>query len=345
MRRTLLTIVLSIALCSLASWLLSKPAYAELIPALKVISAGFPSDVRDSLTKRKAELEKELKDFQAAAKVFNDKTAEQQTDEEYNALQAQRADYIIGVRVFNEEVVNSAPKPGVDPERARIIKSMNALAKQLGWSMEKQARLDKALNSLGVDGDPEENNDLISRTWQDVLARDDKNTDLVRDASQGRNSGIPWGIKQKNDDCAIYALATAVGELPYKIVERAVELIRHGEWRNDYERSNPQKRVIEGDGLMGGEVVLLAESFGQVEVIPSSDFAKTLKEGRPVLVNVTGGSNSAHEVVLTKTFQHGGETWYVMMDSSQSEPGQLFLSAKELHMLLRENGVAFRPEP
>lgn len=92
---------------------------------------------------------------------------------------------------------------------------------------------------------------------------------------------------------------------------------------------------------------MLAESFGQAEVVPSSEFAKTLSAGRPIMVNVVppgAKPNSGHEVVLTKTFQHGGETWFVMVDSNQGPQRRLFLSSSELNSILQENGVAFRPE-
>ncbi len=91
---------------------------------------------------------------------------------------------------------------------------------------------------------------------------------------------------------------------------------------------------------------MLAESLGQVEVILSSDFAKTLKEGRPVMVNVMPKSGKGeHQVVLTKSFQHGGETWYEMVDSNQGPQRRLYLSTKELGTMLLGNGVAYRPEP
>ncbi|MGZ5385732.1 MAG: hypothetical protein ACXWH0_17360, partial [Acidimicrobiia bacterium] len=89
-----------------------------------------------------------------------------------------------------------------------------------------------------------------------------------------------------------------------------------------------------------------AESFGRAEVVPSSDFAKTLNEGRRVLVNVVPqGGSGGHEVVLTKAFQHGGENWYEMMDSNQGPIRRLYLSHKELSTILQENGVAFRSDP
>ena len=65
------------------------------------------------------------------------------------------------------------------------------------------------------------------------------------------------------------------------VATRATELIRQGDWRTTAERANPQ-HVIEQKGLNGGEMIMLAEAFGQAEVVPSSAFTKTLKEGRPV---------------------------------------------------------------
>lgn len=242
-----------------------------------------------------------------------------------------------------------ATKAAVDtrnPEVTRVINEMNALAKKLGWSADEQARLAQALNSLDVDGDPNVTGAQIQRAWQDVLARE-QGGDIAQKAAQGDGPGFPGAGKQtRYEDCAIFALANAAG-LPYgTVAARASKLIGEGEWRNAAERANPQK-VIEQKGLIGGEVVMLAEAFGQAEVVPSSAFAKTLKEGRPVMVNVVpenGNVRDGHEVVLTKTFQHGGETWYEMMDSNQGPQRRLYLSTKELKTMLQENGVAFRPE-
>ena len=245
----------------------------------------------------------------------------------------------------NKPAVAAATKG--DPEAARIINDMNALAKRLGWSAEEQARLAAALNRLGADGTQGVTDVQIRRAWQDVLARG-QDGDIARKAAQGDGPGLSGAGKQSQyEDCTIFALANAAG-LPYSVVAaRATKLIGEGEWRYAAERANPQK-VIEQKGLIGGEVVMLAESFGQVEVVPSSAFAQTLKQGRPVMVNVVprnGNVEGAHEVVLTKAFQHGGETWYEMMDSNQGPQRRLYLSSKELNTMLQENGVAFRPEP
>jgi hypothetical protein len=239
------------------------------------------------------------------------------------------------------------PVPGADAESIRIIKGMNALAKQLGWSANKRARLDKALNALRLDGDLNAAGVQISRTWSDITARG-MDAALIREASRGGGMGFPGAGRQTDyNDCAIFALANASG-LPYGVVAaRATELIRQGQWRTVDERASPQA-VIENHGVMAGEVVMLAEVFGRAEVLPSADFAKTLTELRPVMVNVVpenGDGRLGHEVVLTKTFQHDGETWYVMMDSHQDAQQFLFLSARELHTILQENGVTYRPNP
>ncbi|WP_296670275.1 hypothetical protein [Sulfuricaulis sp.] len=231
----------------------------------------------------------------------------------------------------------------------KYIKPMNALAKRLKWSVDEQARLDKALNKLDFDRDPKATNELIRSTWKDVLARG-QGEEFARAASKGDGPGFPGpsaGEQTFNQDCAIFALANAAS-LPYGVVAaRATKLLREGGWRPASERANPQA-VIERSGLMGGEVVMLAEAFGQVEVVSKANFAKTLKEGRPVMISVVPNGadlrGAGHEVVLTKTFKHGGETWYEMMDSNQSALRRLYLSSKELNTMLKENGVAYHKE-
>lgn len=233
-----------------------------------------------------------------------------------------------------------------DPETVRIINEMNALAKRLGWSAEEQARLDKALNNFRGDGTQNVTGAQIRSAWQDVMARG-QDGDIARKAAQGDGPGLVGAGTQSFQDCAIFALANASG-LPYSVVAaRATKLIGEGGWRDAAERANPQK-AIEQRGLIGGEVAMLAESIGQVEMVPSTAFAKTLKQGRPVMVNVVpqdGNVNGGHQVVLSKAFQHGGETWYEVVDSTQGPQRRLYLSSKELGTVLQENGVAFRPEP
>jgi hypothetical protein len=241
----------------------------------------------------------------------------------------------------------SDSKDSATAARVKKIQDMNALAKRLGWSQEKQARLNAALNKLGFDGEPGVTGGQIKDTWEVVVARG-QDAELMREAAQGGGLGFPGaGTQTVNNDCVVFALATATN-LPYGVVAaRATKLIREATWLDAGERANPQE-VIERTGMGGEEVVMLAESFGRAEVVSSSDFAKNLIAGRPIMVDVVpadGDVTSGHEVVLIKTFQHRGETWFVMMDSNQGPQRRLFLSSKELNIMLQENGVSFRPEP
>ncbi len=228
-----------------------------------------------------------------------------------------------------------------------LIDSINLMAKsRRGWSDDELARLDAALNKLKPDGDPNVTNIEIRQTWRDVLFRGQAQ-EFARKAAQGDGPGLYGaGEQTRHEDCTIFALATAAG-LPYGVVAaRATALVGAGEWRSAAERAEPQK-TIEQRGLNGGEVIMLAEVFGQVEVVLSTKFAATLKGGRPVLVNLVpenGDVKRGHQVVLTKAFQHGGGTWYEMIDSNQGPLRRLYLSARELEIMLKENGVAFRAE-
>jgi hypothetical protein len=286
----------------------------------------------DPLTQRKQALETELKSFQAAAAAFNAKSADNQTDQEFNALQTQRSNYVQAVQAFNAEV-----------EDIRTVIAMNAYAERMQWEERKQARLRTALNALRADGDDNATDVDIRQAWRDISSREGR-ADLVHAAAQGDGPKIVWSGRQSHEDCTVFALASAAG-LPYSVAAtRAAELIRQGEWRSAEERAHPQ-HAIETKGMMGGEVVLLAEDFGSAEVVPRTEFAKTLKSGRPVLIGVVpadGDLSRGHEVVLSKTFQQGGETWFEMMDSNHDHP--LYLSNKELGTILVERGVAYRPE-
>jgi hypothetical protein len=331
--------VIKLAVCGLCLWLPMATA-ADRIPPLAAVSGELSPRQQQAFTQKRQALEVELAGFKSAAEAFNAKTAENQSDAEFNAVEARRAHYIAAASDFNADM-----KAAV--ENARVIEKLDALAKKLGWSAEKSARLDANLNKLTLGGDFPLTPAEMRSEWDTILARDPTG-DLAREAAQGGGLGFPGaGTQTVNQDCAIFALANAAG-VPYGVVAaRATLLMQEGEWRNAAERAGPQK-AIEKRGLEGGEVVMLAEALGRAEVVPSADFAKHLAEGRPVMVDVVprnGDARFGHEVVLTKAFQHGGETWYAVMDSNQGPERRLFLSAKELDPLLQENGVVFRPEP
>ena len=340
------------------------PVPPVVVPSLsELASDDANSSSRTDLEQRHAVLLKRYQDWKARADAFNRNfvgrefdaespeakhgAAEQawltQESEAYEHDSKQFKDDVGRLRLKQTASVREHER---DAENARVIDGLNALAQRLRWSPEKRARLAADLNKLGFDGDPGVTSALIRRTWLRVMIQS-QDPDLAREASQGDGAGFPGAGTQSFNDCAVYALANAAG-LPYGVVAtRAAELIRQGDWRDTEERADP-RTAIEQKGLKGGEVVMLAESFGQADVVSSADFARTVKAGRPVMANVVpadGNVKRGHEVVLSRTFQHSGETWFEMMDSNQPPQRRLFLSSKELNTMLQENGIAYQPEP
>jgi hypothetical protein len=327
---------------------LSAQVLAQQIPALTVLPPEDLAATNPGLAQRRVELVRERAGLHGriidlnvrCASVLAGSAADAACQNEQAELSIALSSHIQKSSDFDAEA-----EPAV---RANIfIKNLDALAIKLGWSLEKQAHLNAVLHKLGFDGDPNVTGGQIRSTWREILSRDE-DADLVREASQGGGLGFAGaGAQTTHEDCTIFALANATG-LPYGVVAaRATGLIGQEDWRSASERSDPQS-YIENKGLNGGEVVMMAESFGQAEVVPSAEFSNTLNAGRPIMLNVVpanGDVNSGHEVVLTKTFQHAGDTWFVMMDSNQGPERRLFLSAKELNTMLQENGVAYRPEP
>jgi hypothetical protein len=329
----------AILVCGLA---LSWP-YAEVraqdIPALANVSSALPPEEGDDFRQRKVDLEAAYQRFKAASDSFNLKSAEEQTDADYDRLLDERRRYIAAANAFN-----SAMASRIAAHTRRVLAAMSSYAGQLDWAEPKRARLIAALGRLGSDGDAA-TSAQIRQAWSRMLTR--YPTVLAREAASGAGPGLPGAGRQTGyDDCTIFALAHATGR-PYGVIAAgATNLIRQGSWRTSAERADPQ-RAIEDGGLMSGEVVMLAAVFGEAEVVPSSAFPRILGEGRPVLVNVVpqdGDVDEGHEVVLTRTFQHGGETWYEMLDSNQGPSRRLYLSSAELGTILQENGVVFRAD-
>ncbi len=332
-----LRFALGFAVLSLASGL-PQAAGAERIPALEPIADSITGPKRTRLAEQRQALEVRLTSFRTAASTFNAKPAAAQTDREFQALEAQRADYIRAATAFNEDLAATVAD-------FRIIASMVSLARRQSWQRDELDRLQRALERLDFDGDPDAGPIQIRAAWQDILGRGE-NEEVVRAAQGGGGLGVPGaGTQTSFNDCAVFALANAAG-LPYGVVAaRATKLMSDGEWRSPADRANPQ-RAIEQQGLIGGEVVMLAEAFGQVEVVNSTDVVRILTDGRPILLNVLSvAGRGGHQVVLTKTFRHRGEVWYVMMDSNQGPLRRLFLTARELATMQHENGVVYRPEP
>ncbi|HEY5410234.1 MAG TPA: hypothetical protein VIJ94_05845, partial [Caulobacteraceae bacterium] len=242
-------------------------------------------------------------------------------------------------------VAASSARPMLDAQSLQLINGIEAVVRRRGWGAKKIAELDRALRALdfaGRDASREE----VRQSWRDILAHG-QDPDLAREAAQDGGLGFAGaGGQTRYNDCTIFALANAAG-LPYGVVAvRATELIGQGDWRSAQQRAHPQA-AIETDGLNGGEVVMLAETFGHADVVQTGNFAEVLAQGRPILVEVNlpnGDDRMGHEVLVTKTFQHTGETWYVVMDSNQGPMRRLYMSQGELDTVLKENGVAYRPD-
>lgn len=231
----------------------------------------------------------------------------------------------------------------------RIPLGIQMLAKRLRWSAEKQNRLEKALKDIGFDGLAEITEENVRKGWGAIWTNaDDKKLVQAADKAGPRLSAVG---QKENNDCAVAAMATASG-LPYDdVAKQAKSLIQQGEWRDQAVRNDPQEALRQG--LSGGEVILLAESFGRVEVVPSSRFEATLKKGMPVMVNVvTAGTKPQafppgsqatvlgnHQIVLTKTFRHDGKTWYELADSRYPDT-RFFSTPDQLNLILQEKGIA-----
>jgi len=100
---TVVRLALFTALCGISLWLPTAMAQ-EKIPALGFIPENLSAGERTKLTQRRQALQTQLSAFQAAAKAFNEKTAENQTDAEFSSLQALRSKCISAANTFNQEL-------------------------------------------------------------------------------------------------------------------------------------------------------------------------------------------------------------------------------------------------
>lgn len=317
-------------------------AQPDRIPALAEVPNQLPEPERKAFGQRRGDLEAAFQAFKERSGPFNRKAAKDQSDADFAAIMAQRNRYIAAATRYNEDLALRVAAA----ERRRVIQAMNGFVGHLDWDAKKKARVAAALEALGADGDPSATSAQARETWRQVLARGGSR-DLPLAAAGGQGANLSGAGTQSHQDCAVFALANATGR-PYGVVAaQATDLIAKAPWREAKERAAPEQTLARR-GLNGGEVILLAEAFGRVDVKPRSDFPAILKAGHPVLINVVsadGDWDSGHEVVLSRTFQHEGETWYQMLDSNRPVAEPLYLSHRELSIILQEMGVIFRPEP
>jgi hypothetical protein len=224
----------------------------------------------------------------------------------------------------------------------RLIQKLQDLAAADHWPAEKRARFAAALLALGLarEDDPlEVEHTYLS--WHDLATRPaDAGLKMAADAASGSSVfSASEGQQFHHQDCAIFALANASGR-PYGVMaSAATDAVSRDVSRSDAERQHPNTTAADG-GLNGAEVLYLAEKFGQVSVVRPQNFAATLAGGEAVMVNV-----GRHEVVLTKSFQYGGKSWFEVMDSLQPTTQRVYVSAAELNAKITENGIVYHAEP
>ncbi len=309
------------------------------IPATAVVPDNIPEPTRFDLNKERVVVEanrymlgEHVNTQNAQCKPApNTPEGKQACKDRQQRISDEADDLIYMIRNFNQEVLGYT-----------VIAEINAYVKGPRWTAAERLRIDKALNASDKDGNDKKSYAEISKVWSDMLAR---GPEFEAEANKGSGPLMP-GAGQQIDfsDCAVFALANASGK-PYGFVATQItEMIADGKWRTAAEQKDPQS-VFKTGGLMGGEVILAAEALGRVEVVGSGDFAKTLSGGRTIMVSIFPKGGGAHEVVLTKTFQHDGKPWYEMMESYNGPIRRLYLSHTELMAILREKGVAYSRDP
>lgn len=229
-------------------------------------------------------------------------------------------------------------------EALAILTGTESLMEFWQWTPETRAHVAASLRMLG-DGRLEPVRGLALRSmWNEIYrGADDRQLAALADAGPGVSFGRA-GL-QRGQDCAVYALANASGRPHAQIAALAEELISQATWRTTFEQSDPAKVFSVGGGLVGGEVIVLAEALGRADVIAAKDFPAAIRAGHPVLVSVAANpleldSQARHQVALTRTFTRGGEPWFEMVDSTIDR--RLFISATQLAAINTENGIAVR---
>lgn len=261
-------------------------------------------------------------------------------------LSQERTDYALDVARF----VHDLEQLRID--RAAKIRAMATLARALpNWEQGEVERVQSIMRRLQLDGVQDVTLLEMLNTWVQIEARDGDATLAAAAAAGAGPAGLRNTDPQSFEDCTIYAVASATGR-PYSVVAAlAGEIVRDNAARGDGDRDDPES-VIKNHGLDGDEVILLTEAFGEAELVPSGAFVRTLQEGRPVLLSVAPITKNEenilkegnHAVVLSRTFQHDGQTWFEMIDSNLPAGQRRYLTQPELLIVLRENGISYRPE-
>lgn len=204
----------------------------EPIPVLAGIPSGLSAAQRARLAAQKERLEGELNRFMAAANSFNEKAASAQTDQEYAALQAQRARYVQSATDYNSmvdsgvvdarNVPSGLPKSVEEqiprtPAGERVRKGFQAIANH-DWTLAQAWFQDALLHDPGNAG-IQRLVDLASFT----LAWESGGTPVTgMDATQKRAKPTvePEAV---NKDVAAYATRHRLDEQAIAILQRELD--------------------------------------------------------------------------------------------------------------------------
>lgn len=183
------------AICATAAFLIALSAMSlappmamaqSTIPGLSQIPNDFGRDERTRFTARRQALQLRLGVFQAAAKAFNAKSAEAQTDAEFAALQTQRAAYIQAASAFNRDLAaaEAREQPNLDTRVVDAQKVPSGLPKSVDHAIASgyasapsgvSDRVRKGFQAIAA------HDWKVARAWfEDALNHDPKNVGLKR---------------------------------------------------------------------------------------------------------------------------------------------------------------------
>jgi len=227
-----------------------------------------------------------------------------------------------------------------------FIEAAVKFARTEGWSNKEVERLRKAL--AGARGfEPAADDARTQSVWEAMEQRvSDSSFAGAGAKAEGPKLLLSGWQSNKFADCVVFAIATATQQ-PYGVVAaRSNELIKAAPWRSGFYRNDPQQVFSRGGGLNDYEVALLAEAFGQVAAVEPSDYAATLRAGRPIVVPIATPAKTGHEVVLARTFRRGDSDWFEVIDSARKNPSErLYISAAELASIALAKGLTVNAEP
>lgn len=195
----------------------------------------------------------------------------------------------------------------------------------------------------------------LQRRYAGTFAMDRATYAALRaDARRGHGRDLIAEGFQSEDDCAVFALANATNT-PYGVAAaRALEVIRTAPWRSQEERTHPAQVFSEGAGLKGGEVDILAQSFGEGHRVGRGELEGQLQQGSAIIATIDMASDNvrgSHEIVITRSFQHAGQAWYEVLDSNASpsncpacERSRTYWPKADLEAVLNADGLAVTPK-